>query len=254
MKNTIFSLATLVAFCFLNTAVAGASDCKNINSSSKRLACFDEEIKRSDLAEKKRDESAKLREEEVQRVDAEKAKKADDAAKERVKSEMYEHDKKIILEITRAAKNAIRSLKKIENRVKIGVSYRDYPAVLSEAVDAVREFQDSKNSDLYPMVSFALSKSLGHYKMALIVWQEKFQNRTARDDVVIMDSSIRLINKLREDYPNIDEAIYIDNGLMGATKRFVYSVALSLIWAEASKSVAGASRSIEAIDLPDPPR
>ena len=55
----------------------------------------------------------------------------------------------------------------------------------------------------------------------------------------------RLFNSLRYDYPNIESATYVTTGFMGGNRYFVYSRALSVIWAEGTKllEVAASERS-----------
>lgn len=228
MKKFLTLIILLVSFNYVTESLAEDLDCKKIKNATKRLSCFD--AKALKLKENEQENSrAQLKVDENKKVEEAKAK-----------------DAQIKNEAVTAAKVAIKALRKIENRVEVGVSYRDYPSVLSEATDAVRDFQESKYATIVPDASKSISVALKHYKTAMTVWNDKFNSGSVQDDVPISGSTEAMVNQLRSDYPNIDSATYTDSGFLGSGfERFVYSKALFIIWREASKSIQSSTLSIE---------
>ncbi len=86
-----------------------------------------------------------------------------------------------------AAKNALKSLRKLDIRVGTGISYRDYPAVLAETKFEVQQFTNSQAAVLLPAVSQSMEKAIESYDDALVLWQYKFSGNALREDI----SSVR---------------------------------------------------------------
>lgn len=233
MRTPWLSVCMVVVLCSATAVNAAGNDCRKIANATKRLTCFDAEQKQ------------------VNEV----AKQVEEAVKKKETEQAQEREKQIKLEGVTAAKAAIRALKKVESRVQVGISYRDYPSILGDAVDAVREFQDSKHAGAFPATQTALANAVRHYRTALTVWQEKFSHRRVMDSSLVIGSTADLLAQLQRDYPNIDTATYSDSANMWGqvSKFFVYDVALSLIWSEASSSIKQASDGVEApMDSPTP--
>lgn len=235
MKISTILITLAVAFKVLG-AGAAELDCKKISNSSKRLICFDQESK-----------NAASNAQEKERIRAQDdAKKIEADEKVRVENQAKEHEAQDKREALTSAKAAIKALKKVENRVEVGVSYRDYPSILSDATDAVREFQESKYAKLFPEANVGITEALKHYRVALTLWQDKFRNLPVREDSVLIGPTRELVEGLRPEYPDIDTAIYKDDGFLGSgLERLVYGRALFVIWQEASKSIARASVNLE---------
>jgi len=223
-------------------SIADELDCKKIINPSKRLDCFDQVSKRVEIDAKARDESI-----EKERIRAqEDAQKADVAARARETDQAKEREAQEKRDAVVAAKTAIKALKKIENRVEVGVSYRDYPGALSDVTDVVREFQESKFSQTIPATNEAITEALKHYRVALVLWRDKFSSRIVKDHSPVMGATADLVASLRPDYPDIDSAIFKEKGFFGGgVSWIVYGKALSIIWGEASKSIAKATASLE---------
>lgn len=72
-----------------------------------------------------------------------------------------------------SAKEAIEALKKLESRVQVGISYKDYGPALGETHYKVKMFLESPDSKKNPMLTKSIGKALQHYKFANDIWGVK---------------------------------------------------------------------------------
>lgn len=68
------------------------------------------------------------------------------------------------------ANDAIRALKKLETRTEVGVSYRDYPAVLSDAKFTVKMYLKEKIPIEDKKKASDIALALEYYEKALYFW------------------------------------------------------------------------------------
>lgn len=194
--------------------------CDEIKNASKRLVCYDQRSRPAKAAELN-----KAKEVEEQRLLSEKTKQARTEA--------------IV-----SAKVAVRALKKLDNRLNIGVSYRDYPGGLADAADSVSEFHESKHALILGATDKATTEAMRHYKKALDVWRRRFDREGGKETVLIMFDTANFVNDLQYEYPDMVGAIFVTGGWGGGDKRFSFPVALSIIWRHASEALAEAETSI----------
>jgi len=76
--------------------------------------------------------------------------------------------------IPESAKNAVKALKKLEARCQAGISYRDYSPALGEAKFETNMFLQSKDAEDFKELRSSISKAVGHYEYANVIWQYKF--------------------------------------------------------------------------------
>lgn len=72
-----------------------------------------------------------------------------------------------------AAREALRALKKLEARVQVGISYRDYGPALGDAQFEVNQFLESPEAKEKSELAESIASVLGHYQFANVVWRHK---------------------------------------------------------------------------------
>jgi hypothetical protein len=72
-----------------------------------------------------------------------------------------------------SAKEAIRALKKLEARVQVGISYRDYAPALGDAQFEVNLFLESPEAKSKSELSQSIKKAMELYLQANTIWGEK---------------------------------------------------------------------------------
>jgi len=65
-----------------------------------------------------------------------------------------------------SAKEAVRTLKKLEARVQVGISYRDYMPALGDAQFEVNQFLESSEARKKPHLAESINKVMDHYIIA----------------------------------------------------------------------------------------
>jgi hypothetical protein len=150
------------------------------------------------------------------------------------------------LAYAQSAKDAYKALKKLEVRTQAGVSYRDYPAVLTDAETEVDLFLKSKAAKKNPQFSEHIKKAMTSYVMAMEVWKLKFGYGSPSDIIRINTTEGKLISKI---YPKAK--IHRSEGIGSGTFRiqpyqyyFIPEV-LSGLWSDASKEVNMASNYLQ---------
>lgn len=164
-----------------------------------------------------------------------------------------------------SAKEALEALKKLESRVQVGISYKDYGPALGETHYKVKMFLESPDSNKNPMLAKSIGKALQHYTYANEIWgikiakgsdiiyrdveqNPKIKYSTKVDGYgkplapIFMDSDKRSANseKMLADgiiskYPGVLKTMYNS-----------YSVSLTsvlhVVWNEASKEIQSATK------------
>lgn len=185
------SLFTMVIGClWITGAMAQApADCRKISNASKRLACFDRQSQEKEAAA----------------ANAAKQQQAEESAR-----------------TSAALQGVLKSVRKLQARVAVGVSYREYFEPLAEAKMEVEQFARSSQAVSAPEVARHLTTAMRHYEMAGSVWQVKFAGKQMRDDLVLTQDLMQM-------YPRAPSQARQLSGM----SIIPYTTMLSIIWAEA---------------------
>lgn len=232
---------TFFAPCHLASAAAVAPPdlgrCASIADSLRRLDCYDKLAKRSPGKNDKRSAEEERAQAEAARKQAEserlaregeEKRKAEDQARKAAQDE--------IKAVDAAARAAVDAVRKLQTRVEVGVSYRDYPALVADAKYEVSKFSDSPASQKIPAVDLALSTSLKHYANALDVWNVKFRGRQMAYTFGRFEDPA-LFDLITREYEGMDRN--------QASTGIIYSVALAIIWSYASTSMREAESALK---------
>jgi len=144
------------------------------------------------------------------------------------------------LALAQTAKDALKSLKNIEARIEVGVSYQDYPQIVAEANREVNMFLDSNEAKKNPQLAKNIKMALDYYITAKEIWDIKFN---CMDDFVLEAIGInnncgKAIKRL---YPHSRAEILPGN--LGPV--YVISNVLRSIFNDASKELKKASEIIK---------
>lgn len=175
MKGTSVLFVATAAMSVLAADPTPYEKCPAIKDAGKRLQCYDAAYKQTATAARHA-ESEKATREKEEHSKAE-AGRMERTAIERAAS-------------IAAAKDALKGLKKLQVRVETGVSYRDYPTVLSDAKFEVRQFNDSPGAKQLPEFSAAINSAIRHYERAQALWAYKFADRELRNAVLSYDIDV----------------------------------------------------------------
>lgn len=205
--------ATLSSAVFASP-LAGLQECQSIKNSAKRAECFDKQTQIM-----VREENEKKQREEIERAEAERAK---------IEAEKLAAAEAEKLKVISSAKEVIRSLRKFENRIETGISYRDYPSIFSEARFDVKSFSDSILASKIPEFNAHCLKAIENYSDAQAVWRQKITDSNRYSgDVIYTDWN--LVDMVTSKYPATSAA------RNGRSMRASY--AMQVIWAEASANI-----------------
>jgi hypothetical protein len=153
--------------------VSGSVNCADIKDTVKRLECYDSQpkkgVKRSNKKEAANDEKRVAAELAIQERD--KLKIEADRASAKAEQELAKAEV--------AAKDALKSVRRLQAKVQTGISYRDYSPALADAKLEVTMFVESSSGKKLPEVAKLLSRAIGHYDIANSLWKIKFTERYA---------------------------------------------------------------------------
>jgi len=146
-----------------------------------------------------------------------------------------------------SAKEAFKALKKVEARTETGVSYKDYPEVISDAKVEVDGFLRSKEAKKNSEVAEHMKKAMDYYLLAGDIWRMKFNRGNANDLIYPDTDEGRLVAKL---YPKakprgskLPAGVRSTPEMERSMARPVYFIPeiLSNIWGDATKELKMAS-------------
>jgi len=100
----------------------------------------------------------------------------------------------------KAEKEAVRALQKLQARVEVGISYRDYTSALGDAKSEVNLFLQSPGAKKRLELSMAIEKAMRHYQTVTDVWKWKIDKH---DSTIPVD--YWLWEFLLKTYPNLKE-------------------------------------------------
>lgn len=133
------------------------------------------------------------------------------------------------------AKDAIQALKKLQMRTETGVSYREYPSILSDTKYTVKMYVESPEGALNSELSKLLLEPLNHFESALTIWKDKFStNKGNCPSNWLCDDDIYAVTKVYSDAP-----VHI----AGYTKIKYLDIdeTISFLWAKGKKDIDKAS-------------
>jgi hypothetical protein len=225
MLNKLIFALVISASHFISNAetLDDLNTCSEQKVSTKRLVCFDTLVIKAN--KEFREKTVRDREESERKAirDREEVEKQ---AKQR-------EDEKVI----GAARKMLSALQKLETRVQTGVSYRDYPVIVSDADYEVKQFSNEFGSRL-PEVGLNATKVVSDYQYVLSVWRIKF-NQTSpsgrRPNEWIHETA--QIQAVLNAYPSTYSARLSDGTLH-------IDRVLSIIWTEASKKLKDVEQAI----------
>jgi|YelNatPaOPRAMG01_1025707.scaffolds.fasta_scaffold76262_2 hypothetical protein len=163
-----------------------------------------------------------------------------------------------------SAKEAIEALKKLESRVQVGISYKDYGPALGETHYKVKNYLDSPESKKNSKLRNSIEKALNHYIYANDIWKYKFAGKvsdiiyreepplphqyqyspnSATNDLIRKgderrkEAAKRFVDQIMKDYRKVKLTSYGGGGTF-----ISISDALSVIWNEASDEIKIASK------------
>ncbi len=198
MKAIVSFLIGMVLF---SGVVAAESNCKTIKNTQKRLACYDAKDKVS-----------------------EKTETASTSATSQTNTSNIN-----------AAKAALDELKKLQTRVEIGISYREYPQALAETKAAVDKFIDSNAAKALPEQTKDIQSALDNYLAAWNEWQYALLLCPSCDGFIFLKD---YHTRIKERYPEVKTT----TGL-GGEYIALYDV-LSAAWTRASNAILSAKNKL----------
>jgi hypothetical protein len=131
------------------------------------------------------------------------------------------------------ARDAIEALQKIGARVEVGISYKDYAAVLGEANYKIKPYLNDQNSNKNLKLKEAIQKTWVHYLTANQVWEYQFARGHSSNTPNLLDrksyikTDAQFIDTLIKTYPEISQKIQDGRFLS-------FSDALAVVWQAAS--------------------
>ena len=171
------TIAAIICIAFALPAWAenasGSVSCANIKDKVKRLECYDSQPKKG---VKKGNKQGAIDDE--QRAAAQLATQEQD----KLKIEADKASAKAEQELAKAeaaARDALKSIRRLQAKVQTGISYRDYSPALADAKLEVSMFVESSSGKKFPEFASLLSRAIGHYDVANNLWKIKFVERYA---------------------------------------------------------------------------
>lgn len=138
------------------------------------------------------------------------------------------------------ARGALVALRKLDARVSVGISYRDYPSVLSDAKFAVGQFSRSEAARNLREMDTRLENVLHHYDTALDLWRVRFADPRGRaSETFDRFENERLYDRLMTKYAGRVQAAMV-NG-----RSLHYGATLSVIWGAARQELDEADRALK---------
>jgi hypothetical protein len=130
------------------------------------------------------------------------------------------------------ARDAIETMKKIGARVDIGISYKDYTAVLGEANYKIKPYLNEQDSNKNLKLKESIQKTWVHYVTANQVWEYQFvRGHSSTPSLLDRNSYIKtdaqFIDLLIKSYPEVSQKIQDGRFL-------AFSDALVVIWKAAA--------------------
>ena len=127
-------------------------------------------------------------------------------------------------------RDTLDAIKKMQARTRVGVSYKEYSALVGEMTYIVEKYLASTAAQKRPDFAVAIKGAAADYEKANMVWRLKFADR--RPEPMIYSDQV--VNVLLSQYPNMRSAL-IQPGILEVDR------VLPVIWESASEYVKTAS-------------
>ena len=125
-----------------------------------------------------------------------------------------------------SAKDALRSLQKLQARVEAGISLRDYSPALGDALFKVKLFLESPEAKKKPELVEAINRAMEHYRMAGTVWDASGGYPCTTD-----------VYPIANIYPELKNEWTSCNSTDPPAYRLSVAKILEIIWKEANKEL-----------------
>jgi hypothetical protein len=140
-----------------------------------------------------------------------------------------------------SSKDAIRSLKKLQAKVEVGTSYKDYWAALGDTKFDVEEFLASPEAKDKPELANSIRKTLGHYVYAKAIWDLKISGVSSITTNISFYSgpSIELrktVEILLKDYPQLKDIARVGK-YSGGNPCITIDEVIRFIWKESKEEL-----------------
>jgi hypothetical protein len=147
-----------------------------------------------------------------------------------------------------SGKEALRALQKLQTRVEVGISYRDYAPALGDAKFEVGLFLKSPEAKEKEKLALLINKSMSAHHLALVIWQQYIADLQA--GLIMRDSrgaliNVKYIRHLTDVFPeliNVIENRSVSTSIFRSKGEWVWlSDVLNIIWKDAGKTLEEAS-------------
>lgn len=128
----------------------------------------------------------------------------------------------------------IRALKKMEAKVEVGISYRDYLSLLGETKFEIKQFEENNDSNKFSAVRRSVREAFYAYEIAGVIWEQK-------------------INLAQEFVPADDDfGITLLRSCPGQSGRkgIAMTACMSELWSKAAKETEGAVILLKQLSAP----
>lgn len=138
-----------------------------------------------------------------------------------------------------SAKEAVRALQKLQARVEVGISYRDYAPALGDAKFEVKLFLQGPEAKEKTELASSVISSMSIYELALSIWQLGFaqvQTYNARPGMILKSS----VESLCSSHPEVANEMSAWNGISGTARRnnqIPVEYIIRGLWKEAGKEL-----------------
>ena len=153
-----------------------------------------------------------------------------------------------------SARDAVKSLKRIEARVDMGINYNEYVLAVADARVEVQMYLESHEAQQKAALTAAIKKILEHYETAREVWKMKVSKTqdigTVFGHLICLkdDPEGAFGRRLLKQYPQADKPV--DHGGALTTRAFkkdgcdevLVDNLIHIIWQEASKDLQQATK------------
>jgi hypothetical protein len=223
------------------SALTGLQECRAIKNSSKKAECFDKQTQKM-----LKEENEKKQNEELEKAKQEKA-----AAEAKLSSEKAAAEAKLASEKAansaleqkkiENAKKILQVVKRLQTRVETGVSFRDYPNLISDPKFEVQTYLSENNNEI-PEFASNIKKAIGYYDGASSIWNLKFRNSSGRfSEITCSSSEEGIINRV------IDNEYVSKTANLMCGQGMLIDYAVALAWRKASQSIQEASNVLQKI-------
>jgi hypothetical protein len=255
--SKLYKIVVIVSTLCSSINTFAQANCADVTDASQRLACFDA-LQKSNVKKSPKVSNSALQKLELEaqknvlavaeaekfKAEQERQKMADAAAEaEKIKVEQEakrkaEDERSRMLDATKEAKDALRALQKLDTRVSTGISFRDYPSVLSDAKFEVANFARSRSAILLPKFINAADDAITNYADAYAVWRQQFEHSYNKGKYVTLSVwDAGMVAQLLQKYP---ETIAFKNGVA-----LLLEPTRSIVWSAAGDNTRKAQRELD---------